>query len=221
MENRQKYPRSWHLPYSEKSTSDDKKHIDDLHFQDKEVVVTVKMDGENTTIYNDYIHARSLNSLIDSEDRRWIDYLRKSKIEGNIPETYRICGENLFYKHTCHYTDLKSMFYVFSIWDNETCLSWDDTKIWCGLLGIETVTCIYEGIYNRDIINQKFSSYLDKHINTEGFVVRLSESFNISDFKYSLNKYVRKSFEIPDKHWKYSQKAMNYLIGNKNPWTIF
>ena len=142
MENRIKYPRSWHLPYSEKPSSDDKTHVEDSHFKGKEVVVTIKMDGENTTIYNDYIHARSLDSTIDSEDRRWIDALRLSKIEGNIPKTFRICGENLFYKHTCHYDDLESMFYVFSIWDGETCLSWEDTKMWSGMLGLKVVPTI-------------------------------------------------------------------------------
>ena len=220
MKNRQKYPRSWHLPYSEKSTSDDKKHADDSHFLGKEVVVTIKMDGENTTIYNDHIHARSLNSIVDSEDRRWIDHLRKSKIEGNIPETYRICGENLFYKHTCYYDNLKSMFYVFSIWDNDTCLSWDSTKAWCDMLGLEMVPTIYEGLYKRDVILKKFNEYMDSNKNTEGFVVRLSEEFNISDFDHSLNKFVKKSFEIPDQHWRYSQKTMNKIIGDKNPWTI-
>ena len=58
-----KYPRTYHLHYSEKkSNNDDKVHINDSHFNGKEVIVTVKMDGENTSIYNDFIHARSLNS---------------------------------------------------------------------------------------------------------------------------------------------------------------
>ena len=110
-----KYPRTYHLPYSEKLGSDDKKMPNDDHLIGKNVVVTIKMDGENTTIYNDYTHARSLNSLVDSEDRRWVEALRKSKIENNVPDSFRICGENLFYKHTCAYDDLESMFYVFSI----------------------------------------------------------------------------------------------------------
>ena len=82
----------------------------------------------NCTIYNDYIHARSLDSRIDSEDRRWVDAFRKSKIEGNIPDSYRICGENLFFRHTCSYDNLESMFYAFSIWDDDRCLSWDETQ---------------------------------------------------------------------------------------------
>lgn len=216
---KQKYPRSWHLSYSEKSSSDDKRHTDEKHFEGEYVVVTIKMDGENTTIYNDYCHARSVDSVIDSEDRRWIEFLRISKIQGNIPKNYRICGENLFYKHTCYYDNLKSMFYVFSIWDGDTCLSWEETKLWCGILGLETVPVIYEGVYNKkDIINE-FSKYKEEN-NIEGFVVRKYDSFKIDEFHLSLSKFVKKSFEIPNNHWRYAVKTKNKLIGNKNPWEL-
>lgn len=211
-----KYPRSFHLPYSPNSQSDDKKHATDDHFKGKEVVVSLKMDGENTTIYNDGIHARSLDSKIDSEDRRWIDALRKSKVEGNIPEEFRICGENLFYKHTCYYDNLESMFYVFSIWEGNTCLSWDETVLWCGMLELIHVPIIYEGVYDRESILKEFS----KHQNSEGFVVRIRQSFDRDSFSSSLSIYVRKEFVIPDAHWRYSKKTLNKLGSNKNPWDI-
>lgn len=220
MENRTKYPRSWHLPYSEKEASDDKKHTGDDHFIGKNVIVSIKMDGENTTIYNDHTHSRSLNSLIDSEDRRWMDALRKSKIENNIPNSFRICGENLFYKHTCCYEDLKSMFYAFSMWDGDKCLSWDETIAWSNMLGIETVPVIYNGVYNKDLILEKFTDYIKNNKSVEGFVIRLRDEFPLKDFEISLSKYVRKSFVIPDQHWKYSKKTLNKLKNNTNPWSI-
>jgi len=65
-----KYPKSWYLYYSEKPTSGDRKHSTDDHFHGKQVVVTIKMDGENTSIYNDGVHARSLDSHANTEDRR-------------------------------------------------------------------------------------------------------------------------------------------------------
>lgn len=221
MENKVKYPRSWHLSYSEKSTSDDKKHFDDSHFLNKEVVVSIKMDGENTSIYNDYIHARSLDSKTDSEDRRWVDTLRKSKIDGKISESMRICGENMFYKHTCSYENLESMFYVFNIWENDNCLSWDKTIEICNKLKLETVPIIYNGIYDRKLILKLFNDYIELSDNdVEGFVVRIKENFNISNFSTSLNKYVRNTFEIPSNHWRYSKKTLNKLIENKNAWEI-
>ena len=48
---RVKYPRTYHLPYSKGYTSDDKVLTSDNQFQTMDVVVTEKMDGENTTIY--------------------------------------------------------------------------------------------------------------------------------------------------------------------------
>lgn len=215
-----KYPKSWHLNYSEKTSSDDRQHHGDSHFQGRNVIVTIKMDGENTTIYNHTSHARSLDSNIDSEDRRWIEALRKSKIEDNIPKNYRICGENMFWKHTCFYDDLESMFLVFSIWEGDRCLSWDETKMWCNLLGLKTVPVLYEGPYNKELILKRFSEYLKTHKDVEGFVVRVEDDFNISDFSTSLSKYVRKSFVIPSQHWRYSKKISNQLKNNQNPWEI-
>lgn len=218
---RVKYPRSFHLSYSQKLASDDKKNINEDHFIDEEVIVTIKMDGENTTIYNDYIHARSLDSNVDTEDRRWIDAMRKSRIESNIPDSFRICGENMFYKHTCEYNNLDDMFYVFAIFDNDNCLSWDETKIWCDLLGLKTVPVIYEGVYDKKIILAEFNKYIQSSTDdVEGFVVRLSNEFDINSFEYSLNKYVRSTFVLPPEHWRHSKKTINKLNKNINPWTI-
>ena len=61
-----KYPRTYHFPFSEGATSDDK-ILNDIHiFDNKKVVITEKMDGENTSIYNGYFHARSLDSKHNS-----------------------------------------------------------------------------------------------------------------------------------------------------------
>lgn len=57
-----KYPRTYHLPYSLGITSDDKILPNDNIFFNKEIIVTVKMDGENTTITNDKVYTRSIDS---------------------------------------------------------------------------------------------------------------------------------------------------------------
>ena len=56
-----KYPRTYHLPWSI-GTSDDKTLKEDKQFLGKRVIVSIKMDGENTSIYNDKMHARSIDS---------------------------------------------------------------------------------------------------------------------------------------------------------------
>jgi hypothetical protein len=59
-----KYPRTWHLPDSPNRGADgDHAHADYSTFDGREVVVTEKLDGENTTIYADgHSHARSVSS---------------------------------------------------------------------------------------------------------------------------------------------------------------
>ena len=61
MSERIKYPRTYHLPFSEGVQSDDKLLKNFNSLKDKEVVATLKMDGENTTLYHDnYMHTRRL-----------------------------------------------------------------------------------------------------------------------------------------------------------------
>ena len=70
-----KYPRTPHLPWSLGATNDDVKQRDLSHFVGKQVVVTEKMDGENTTLYNDYIHALldylMIKSISNSRNQRF------------------------------------------------------------------------------------------------------------------------------------------------------
>ena len=210
MNNRFKYPRTKHFHFSECIASDDKRNDSDDFLKNKEVIVTIKLDGENTTIYNDFSHARSLDSDKESEDRRWIELYRQLKIS-TLPSGYRLCGENLFYKHTVLYKNLKTYFYLFSIWLDDKCLSWNDTLKMCDDLNIETVPVIYRGIYDKKLILKLFNEY-NNIIKSEGFVVRLSESFNIENFENSIAKFVSKDFVIPNKHWKYSAKTRNEII---------
>lgn len=61
-----KYPRTLHLPQSLSVTSDDKVHKSLDQFDVKEVVITEKLDGENTTIYCEGTHARSIDGRYHS-----------------------------------------------------------------------------------------------------------------------------------------------------------
>lgn len=138
-----KYPRTFHFPWS--NTHSDDKLLDNCdHFLGKEIIATVKMDGECTTMYRNHIHARSLDSG-HHESRSFVKALHGS-ICNDIQDNYRICGENLWAKHSIHYKHLHAYFQVFSIWMNNMALSWDDTIEWCELLGLSTVPVLYRGI---------------------------------------------------------------------------
>lgn len=204
-----KYPRTPHLPWSLSVSSDDKMLTDLNHFNGKNVIVSIKMDGENTTMYNNGIHARSLDSK-SHPSRDWVKGFW-SAIKNDIPDGYRICGENLFAQHSISYNDLKSYFYGFSMWDGENCLSWKDTTEWFGLLGINPVTVIYQGQWNEDVIKE-LSTTLDltKH---EGYVVRNSDTFKYQDFQTNVAKFVRENHVQPDSvHWFQKEVIPNKII---------
>jgi RNA ligase len=201
-----KYPRTYHAPWSLGVTNDDKVIKDTSSFIGNEVVLLEKMDGENTTLSRDYIHARSLDS-VDHPSRHWVKGIW-GQIRHNIPEGYRICGENLFAKHSIEYNDLPSYFMVFNIWDeNNVCLSFDETLEWCNLLEIQHVPVLWRGIYDENFI-KNFELDFSKQ---EGYVVRLAKSFHYDDFEKSVMKMVRKGHVQTDSHWMFQKVVPNKL----------
>lgn len=205
-----KYPRTYHVHWSNLS-SDDKMLKDESNFIGKRVIVSLKMDGENTSVYNDYIHARSLDSN-NHESRNWVKGML-SKVSYLLDDNMRICGENLYAVHTVRYNDLKSYFYMFSFWIDNMCLSWEETVQYATILGLETVPVIYDGIYDKEKIITAFEPY---RLSNEGYVIRLSGEFSFFDFRKSVAKYVRPEFRNAlnekDEHWTTKKIEKNKLI---------
>jgi len=208
MSDYKKYPRTFHLPYSQCMTADDKRLESDEHFKAfGSVVVTIKMDGENATVYPDgYLHARS----IDGSKHEWQNWLKQSTRSWcfDIPIGWRICGENLYPRHSIAYKFARESqyFQVFGIYDSKDfCISWKETKEMCELLGIEHVPEVYCGPYDEDLILKEFNAYKDaakaQGQEVEGFVVRNAESFPYSEFRKNVGKYVRANHVQTDEHW--------------------
>jgi RNA ligase len=207
---RVKYPRSFHLPWSPGATSDDKVLSSVEHFAGQEVVVTAKMDGENTTMYRDGIHARSLDGA-HHESQAWVRALQ-GRIGRDIPEGWRVCGENLFAKHSISYTGLPSYFQVFSIWNEKNeALSWDETTEWAALLDLVTVPVLWRGTWDEATIKGLYQPKLGGN-DMEGYVVRVAASFPYAAFAKSLAKFVRPNHVQTDQHWKASAVVANKLL---------
>ncbi len=202
MSERIKYPRTYHLPFSEGGQSDDKLLKNFNSLKDKEVVATLKMDGENTTLYHDnYMHARS----IDSKTNWTRDFAKKihSVIQHDIPEGWRLCCENVYAKHSIHYPDnyLEGYLYLLSIWNEKNeCLSFDDTVEFAELLDLPIPKVLYRGSFDLDALS-RLAKTLDTSIE-EGFVVRTTQSFSYKDFSNNVTKYVRKGHVQENaEHW--------------------
>jgi hypothetical protein len=199
-----------HLVGSPGMSSDDKviKSMD--AFEGQEVVITEKMDGENSTLYCDYYHARSVDSKHHSS-RDWLKRFH-AEIGFNIPAEYRVCGENMFAKHSIGYENLKSYFYGFSVWSNNpnVCLEWDFTMEMFELLGIVPVPVLYRGTYDPNVLTEIIAG-LDT-TKQEGVVMRLTRAIPYERFNTEVCKWVRKGHVQTDEHWMHSELIPNKLI---------
>lgn len=191
-----KYPRTFHLPWSPGLTDDDRLLPSTDVFKGCEVIMTEKMDGENTTMYHDYIHARSLDSG-NHPSRGWVKNLH-GQIQYDIPIGWRICCENLYAQHSVTYDDLPSYVMVFSMWnENNICLSWDETCEYAAVLGLYMVPTLYRGIWDEALIR----SMKVKTDSQEGYVIRVTDAFPYGAFRKSVAKWVRKGHVQTTHNW--------------------
>jgi RNA ligase len=193
-----KHPRMPHLPWSPGVGPDDL-HVAGLGgLTGGQVVVTEKLDGENTTMYRDHIHARSVDSR-SHPTRDWVKGLW-ARVAADIPAGWRVCGENLWAVHSIRYGELPSFFLVFGVWDERNrCLGWDETAEWAALLGLQVVPVLYRGPFDQAAIQRCWDpSRADQQ---EGYVVRTAGGFAYAEFRLRVAKFVRPSHVRTTAHW--------------------
>lgn len=211
-EQRWKYHRIKHLPFSEGKARDDQILTDTRHFEDRHVVVTCKLDGECTTFTRERAFARSPDSDMRHPSRTYAQHVW-SCIRADIPNGWKFVGENVYAQHSIAYRELPSYFMLFAIFDeNNICFSWDETKEWADLLGLETVDEIWDGKFDRGVVKMcNWGAYKYGSSGAEGFVVRVSSSYHYNMSPLRIAKYVRKDHVTTDKHWLYDKVIPNGL----------
>lgn len=204
-----KYPRTYHFPWSKNLKNDDRMHSGVDFFDGKEVVGTIKLDGENTSMYSNYVHARSVDSS-HHLSRSFVKQIHAA-IAHDIPEGWRLCGENMYAKHSIHYRHLAAYFYLFSIWDEfNVALSWDDTLEWAQILGLNIVPVFYRGQWDREKIHAAYEDY-ETEDDKEGYVVRIADAIPYKDFRHSFGKFVRKNHVQTSEFWMTQPVVPNKL----------
>lgn len=202
---RTKYPRTPHLPWS-RPNDDDVQLFDLSRFQGAEIVVTEKMDGENTTLYSDGLHARSLDSR--HHPSRCQIKQQHASFATQLPPGWRFCGENLYARHSLAYEDLQGFFYLFAVFDDQgTCLSWDDTCEWAALLALPTPRLLFRGLFDE----KKIRALSIDTQRQEGYVMRLAGSFAAAEFSSCIGKWVRSGHVQTDQHWMHGPVIPNHL----------
>lgn len=206
--NRYKYPRTRHAPWSRSKGEDDKEHSTMEQFIGREVVVTEKMDGENTSMYRDHYHARSLDSRHhpsrDAVKAVWgsLRYL--------IPENWRLCGENVYAEHSIAYDDLESFFLGFSVWDDRNVkLAYDTGLEYMREWGVTPVRELYRGTYDEKVIKGLWTPAQASRM--EGYVIQVVEEIPYEDFGTFVAKYVRPKHVQTDEHWMSKAVVPNRL----------
>ncbi|MFE2871689.1 RNA ligase family protein [Embleya sp. NPDC059259] len=208
------YPRTPHVPWSPGAGADDVRAADLSGLRGREVVVTEKLDGENTTLYPDGLHARSLDSA-HHPSRTWVKALQ-GRIGARIPPGWRICGENMYARHSIGYDALASWFYGFSVWTGDRCLDWDESTRFLRRLGVPTPPVLWRGVFDERALR---AIRLDP-ARREGFVVRSVEGFERADFGRRVAKWVRRGHVRTDTHWMRAEVVANGLGPDAALWAV-
>jgi hypothetical protein len=231
-----KYPRTFHFPFSPGTTSDDRiaKRFDAL--LSGNVVITEKLDGENTCLNQYGVFARSHTAPTRNP---WANYLWDTwnTLHRQLGDL-ELFGESLYAVHSIRYSRLESYFYLFGIRDGERWLAWEEVEFYAGVLGLLTVPVLYRGLaaalpgddglppaekLKASILGMvaEPSSLSDPTIGTtprEGAVARVARSFTTDEFPECVFKWVRKGHVQTDEHWtrNWQRARLHFeMTGNK------
>jgi hypothetical protein len=137
-------------------------------FEQHEVVVTLKNEGESFVGYPNFSHGR----FPTNELPKAINDILKTKLPV-LDEEMCILGQ---------YKD--DVLQLQSIWVENYCLDWEETKDIADLMGLPMSKVIYEGIFDKKLITECFSN--GKHEDIIGYNIRLKDSFKMFDIYKSM-----------------------------------
>jgi hypothetical protein len=198
-----KYSRTYHFPFSPGTTSDDRIAQEWQEILVHELVISEKLDGENTCLKKEGVFARSHGAPTQSA---WSVKMRElwQNCHTELGEL-EVFGESLYAIHSIEYSRLEAYFYVFAIRDGERWLAWDEVVFYANLLQLPTVPVLKRGFFTAKTVEQFIIENIKKDSalggECEGFVVRTADGFDDAHFKNCVLKYVRKNHVKTDEHW--------------------
>lgn len=199
----EKYGRTYHFPFSPGTTSDDKIQQNWQSILQHQLVITEKLDGENTCLKTEGVYARSHSAPTRNP---WAGNMWQiwEQVRHDLG-TLEIFGENLYGLHSIEYNKLSHYFYIFAIRDGDIWLSWQEVNFYAQILDLAVVPVYQQGFFTEQsltdtiLTGMKGTSALGDTI--EGFVCRNTASFHTNEFSQNVLKYVRKNHVQTDQHW--------------------
>ena len=222
MADNNKYPRTYHVPWSPGATSDDKRLSPDWFIKDEwgdhEIVITEKLDGEGVSFTNVDVYARShgaptrspwSRNLWDKDGLLW-------KIKDKIGVDEYFYGENLYGEHSIHYDKLPAYFFLFAGRYGDTWYEWDDVCLAADILKVPTVPVLWRGVVKCEeelmVIVDGFVGAPSEFGSTrEGVVIRKTHKFENADFSHNVCKWVRPNHVQTDAHWTRNWKKATLI----------
>lgn len=208
-----KYPRTYHVPWSPGATSDDKKLPEQWFYADgwagEEIVITEKLDGENTCFTNTDVFARSHSvptrtpwsrNLWDKDGLLW-------QVKNSICENEYVYGENLYGEHSIHYDKLPAYFFMFAFRSGHFWYNWDAVVEMAEIIGVPTAPVLWRGVIDNEAQLKRIVNDLMEQPSTfgkekEGCVIRKTVAFTDEQgFEKNVCKYVRANHVQTDEHW--------------------
>ena len=211
----EKYPRTFHLPFSPEVHSDDKTIDASVleTFLNTEVVISEKLDGGNACMKPEGVFARSHKLPTSCETFDYIKNKHYFSKKYSMNPNYWYFGENMFAIHSIPYTELIDSFYLFNVLNHNTSewLPYDEVIAESIRMEFELVPEVFRGTFKTIKEIQEFmDSRIDKGSylggECEGFVMRKAGSFPFSEFSDNVVKYVRAGHVQTDEHWRKNWK---------------
>jgi len=209
LDSNKKYPRTFHVPFSEGATNDDKKLINLKSFLNQEIIFTEKLDGSNAAITRNEVFARSHGQLATHPSFDWLKS-RAREIQHLLDPDETIFGEYCYAVHSIPYHELPDYFFTFGIRMNDQWLSQEQLEQRANQLGLLVVPKLGEGIFSTEkdlkkeiIYHAHKQSCFGGH--REGLVIRKKESFRSDQFNDSIAKWVRKDHVQSSEHWMHQE----------------
>lgn len=225
MESNSKYPRTYHIPWSPGATSDDKKLPNEwfyTYYVGEEIVITEKLDGENTSFskFDVFSRSHSVPTRTPWSRNLWENDGLLWKIKDKIGVNEWVYGENLFGEHSIHYDKLPEYFFMFAARHmgeiNDYWYAWDDVVLTAEILKVPTVPVLWRGVIEtepqlRRMIDQFMSEPSAFGDTKEGVVIRKTSTFDNKDFSKNVCKYVRANHVQTDEHWTKNWKKAELI----------
>jgi hypothetical protein len=202
-----KYPRTFHLPWSPGGSSDDKVSKSVIPLLERDIVITEKIDGSNVCMTNKACFARTHAHAPKHESFDALKALHAQYkfVMGHNQEFF---GEWAYAEHSIHYTSLPAYFLGFGVRDvlTKSWHNWDQVVSGLKLIGLVTVPVLFRGKVETEKELRKLTEELAAEPSRcggkrEGVVVRAVHSFTDQDFPKFVQKWVRKGHVQTDDHW--------------------